>query len=72
MCVGAAVHARIGTLVFGALEPKTGAVQSVLRLLDDPSWNHRVAVAGGVMADECRTIVQSFFKAKREGPATGS
>ena len=65
MCVGALVHARIGTLMFGAPEPKTGAVQSTMRLLEDPSWNHRVEVVSGVLADECRTVVQDFFRQKR-------
>ena len=65
MCVGALVHARIGTLVFGALEPKTGAVRSTMTLLDDPSWNHRLVVAAGVMADECRELMQAFFRERR-------
>lgn len=65
MCVGALVHARVGTLVFGAPEPKTGAVQSALKLLADPSWNHRVEVVSGVLADDCREIVQEFFKSRR-------
>jgi tRNA(adenine34) deaminase len=65
MCVGAIVHARIGTLIYGAPEPKTGAVRSTLKLLDDPSWNHRLVVVAGVMADECRTLVQGFFQARR-------
>src|SRR6266550_1447975 len=55
MCVGALVHARIATLIYGASEPKTGAVRSTMKLLDDPSWNHRVVVVAGLMADECRT-----------------
>ena len=65
MCVGALVHARIGTLVFGALEPKTGAVQSTMKLLGDPSWNHRVIVVGGVMAEESKALMQEFFKSRR-------
>lgn len=65
MCVGAIVHARIGTLVFGALEPRTGAVESTMKLLDDPSWNHRVQVVPGVLADECRGLVQGFFRDRR-------
>ena len=72
MCVGAMVHARIGTLVFGALEPKTGAVQSTMALLGDPSWNHRVIVVAGVMAEESKALMQEFFKSRRkkvEGPA---
>jgi tRNA(adenine34) deaminase len=66
MCVGAMVHARIGTLIYGALEPKTGAVRSTMKLVDDPSWNHRVTVVEGVMADECRGVLQEFFREKRK------
>lgn len=66
MCVGAIVHARIGTLIYGAPEPKTGAVRSTLKLLDDPSWNHRVTVVAGLMADESRALMQEFFKGKRK------
>ncbi|MSO56977.1 MAG: nucleoside deaminase [Acidobacteria bacterium] len=65
MCVGAIVHARIGTLIYGAPEPKTGAVRSTMKLLDDPSWNHRLVVVAGVMADECRELVQGFFRGLR-------
>ena len=66
MCVGAIVHARIGTLIYGAPEPKTGAVRSTMKLIDDPSWNHRVTVVSGLMADECRALLQEFFKGKRK------
>ena len=65
MCVGAMVHARIGTLIYGAPEPKTGAVLSTLKLVDDPSWNHRITVVAGVMADDCRGLMQNFFNEKR-------
>jgi tRNA(adenine34) deaminase len=65
MCVGAMVHARIATLIYGAAEPKTGAVRSTMKLLDDPSWNHRLVVMSGVLADECRELVQGFFKERR-------
>jgi tRNA(adenine34) deaminase len=65
MCVGALVHARIGTLMFGTLEPKTGAVESTMKLLGDPSWNHRVQVVSGVLADECRNLLQDFFRGRR-------
>ena len=65
MCVGAIVHARIGTLIYGAPEPKTGAVRSTLKLLDDPSWNHRVTVIAGLMAEECRGLLQQFFQNRR-------
>jgi tRNA(adenine34) deaminase len=65
MCVGALMHARIATLVFGAAEPKTGAVQSTMRLIEHPSWNHRIDVVSGVLESECREIVQRFFREKR-------
>lgn len=65
MCVGALMHARIGRLVFGALEPKTGAVRSTMTLVEHPSWNHRIEVVSGVLESECRAIVQRFFREKR-------
>ena len=66
MCVGAMVHARIGTLIYGAPEPKTGAVRSTLNLIHDPSWNHRITVVEGVMAEDCRALMQEFFSEKRK------
>jgi len=65
MCVGAIVHARIGTLIYGAAEPKTGAVSSAMKLLEDPSWNHRLVVVAGVMADDSRALLQEFFRDRR-------
>ena len=65
MCVGAIVHARISTLIYGASEPKTGAVRSTMKLLDDPSWNHRVMVVAGLMAEESKALLQEFFKSRR-------
>lgn len=65
MCVGALMHARIATLIYGAPEPKTGAVRSTMKLLDDPSWNHRMVVVSGVMADQCRGLMQEFFQQRR-------
>jgi tRNA(adenine34) deaminase len=65
MCIGALMHARIGTLIYGAPEPKTGAVRSALHLIDDPSWNHRVVVVAGLLADECRELLQKFFRDRR-------
>jgi tRNA(adenine34) deaminase len=59
------VHARIGTLIYGASEPKTGAVRSTMKLIDDPSWNHRITVVAGLMADDCRTLMREFFQKKR-------
>ena len=65
MCVGALVLARVRTVVFGAREPKTGALVSTARALDNPSLNHRFDVVEGVLDAECREIVQGFFKARR-------
>jgi tRNA(adenine34) deaminase len=65
MCVGAMVHARVGTLVFGAPEPKAGAVVSSCRAHELPSLNHRMDVVGGVLEEECRAIIQEFFKTRR-------
>ncbi len=65
MCAGAMVHARIGTLVFGAVEPRTGAVVSNLQALALPHHNHCVQVVGGVLEGECRELVQEFFRARR-------
>ena len=65
MCVGAIVHARIDTLVYGASEPKAGAVRSVMRALDHPALNHRVEVIEGVLEEECGQIMQDFFRDRR-------
>jgi tRNA(adenine34) deaminase len=65
MCVGALVHARIATLVFGAAEPRTGAVTSTVHGVDLPGHNHRVEVVTGVRESECRELMQAFFLARR-------
>jgi len=65
MCVGALVHARIGTLVFGAPEPKSGAIISTVRGGELPGHNHRFEVVSGVLEGECRALVQEFFREKR-------
>jgi tRNA(adenine34) deaminase len=65
MCVGAMVHARIGELVFGALEPKAGAVVSTQRAHEQPALNHRLTVTGGVLADECGDVMREFFEKLR-------
>jgi len=65
MCVGALVHARIGTLVYGAPEPRTGAVTSTVKGGELPGHNHRFEVVGGVREDDCRTLVQEFFRSRR-------
>jgi len=65
MCVGALVHARIGTLVYGAAEPKSGAVVSTVRGGELPGLNHRFDVVSGVREEECRALVQAFFRERR-------
>lgn len=65
MCVGAIVHARIGEVVFGASEPKTGAAGSVFDVLTSPAHNHNVELRGGVMADECAMLLTEFFQKRR-------
>jgi tRNA(adenine34) deaminase len=65
MCVGAMVHARVGTLVFGAPEPKAGAVVSSCRAHELPSLNHRIDVVAGVLEDDCRAVIQEFFRTRR-------
>lgn len=66
MCAGAIVHARIARVVYGADDPKTGAVHSVFRLLDTNPANHRVAHEGGLLAPECAALLQAFFAARRQ------
>ncbi|HXD75936.1 MAG TPA: tRNA adenosine(34) deaminase TadA [Vicinamibacterales bacterium] len=65
MCVGAIVHARIARLVFGAAEPKSGAVVSAVRAGELPGLNHRFEVQSGVREDECRALMQDFFRDRR-------
>ena len=65
MCVGALVHARVREVVYGAAEPKTGALVSTLKALESPGLNHRFLVTPGVLEDECRSILQEFFRQKR-------
>ena len=66
MCVGALVHARIGRLVFGAAELRTGAVVSTVRGADLPGHNHRFEFVSGVREDECRSLLQDFFRDRRQ------
>ena len=67
MCAGALVHARIRRLVYGADDPKAGAVHSVIRVLNHPGANHRMEIRGGVLAGRCAELLQEFFRARRGG-----
>jgi tRNA(adenine34) deaminase len=72
MCAGACLHARVGALVFGAVDEKAGAIVSRAQILDAPAWNHRVCVLGGVLAVEAGELMQTFFRARRaEGYRSG-
>jgi tRNA(adenine34) deaminase len=66
MCVGAIVHSRITRLVYGAIEPKAGAVESARQTLQDEHFNWQVAATGGVLAAECSAVIQRFFAGRRE------
>ena len=66
MCVGALVHARVRGVVYGAAEPKSGALVSAVRGLELAGLNHRFAVTGGVLEEECRGLVQLFFQERRQ------
>ena len=70
MCVGAMVHARVREVVYGAAEPKAGALVSAIRALEHPSLNHRFVVTGGVLEDECRATIQEFFREKQRPAGT--
>lgn len=65
MCVGAMVHARIQRVVYGAREPKAGAVESAMRAHEHPSLNHRMIATGGVLEEDCRALIQEFFSGRR-------
>ncbi len=71
MCAGAIVNARVKRLVFGCLNPKAGAVESLYQIVSDGRLNHRVAVTGGVLGDACRAELQAFFAELRRGPSYG-
>lgn len=65
MCAGAIVNARIPELIYGCDDPKAGAVRTLYQLCEDARLNHRVEVIGGVLANECATVLREFFQAKR-------
>jgi tRNA(adenine34) deaminase len=66
MCAGAILQARVGRLVFGNEDPKGGAVSSLYSLLEDSRLNHRVEVTSGILQDECRELLQRFFRERRK------
>lgn len=66
MCAGSIIHARVQHLLFGAYDPRTGAIESVSHILDEPYHNHKVTYRGGVMAEESGALLRQFFKAKRQ------
>ncbi len=65
MCAGALVNARVKRLVYGAKDERFGAVETLFRICDSSSLNHRMEIESGVLADECRALMQDFFRAKR-------
>jgi tRNA(adenine34) deaminase len=65
MCVGAMIHARVARLVYGALEPRAGAVESAMRAHEHPALNHRMSTTGGVLESDCRDMIQEFFRGRR-------
>lgn len=66
MCAGAMVHARVGRLVYGATEPRTGAAGSIVNIVEHDALNHRMSVTGGVCAAEASTMLKEFFAARRK------
>ena len=65
MCAGAVVNARVPRLVYGCADPKAGAVQSVMQVLNHPQLNHRIDVRRGILAGRCAELLQTFFKGRR-------
>jgi len=68
MCMGAAINARIARLVFGTVDPKAGAAVSLYNLAEDKRLNHRIEVVSGIMEEECRSLIQGFFRVRRRKP----
>jgi tRNA(adenine34) deaminase len=65
MCVGAMIHARVVRVVYGTTEPKAGAIESAMRAHEHPALNHRMTATGGVLEEECREVIQRFFRDQR-------
>lgn len=72
MCAGAAVHARVGRVVFGAPDLKSGCAGGVMNLLQNPAFNHRCEVSGRVREEECRALLKQFFLQQRALNAAGT
>ena len=66
MCLGAMIHARVDRLVFGAAEPRSGALVSQGSLIKASHFNHQLSFVGGVLAEECSSLMQSFFRSRRK------
>lgn len=66
MCAGALIHARIARLVYGAADVKAGAAGSVLTILNHPRLNHKMEITAGILSERCSTVIQDFFRQKRE------
>jgi len=71
MCAGALVQARVRRLVYGARDERAGAVESIFRICDDSSLNHRIELTVGVLETECRAVMQAFFRARRKTEVRG-
>jgi tRNA(adenine34) deaminase len=65
MCVGAMIHARIATVIYGTKEPRAGAIESAMRAHEHPALNHRMQAESGLLEDECREMIRSFFADRR-------
>ena len=66
MCAGAMMHARLTRVIFGAMDPKTGACGSIVNLFEQEKLNHHTGLAGGVMAEECGKLLKEFFAERRQ------
>jgi len=67
MCMGAVIHARVSTVVFGAMDPRWGAAGSLYNFAENAGLNHKPEIISGISGDECRNLIQSFFREKRNG-----
>lgn len=72
MCAGALVHVRMHRVIFGCADPRSGAAGGALNLLQNASFNHRCEISGGVLAEECAGLLQSFFQARRQPEIPGA